>query len=82
MYSLAMVIDDLSGAPRRLRVLLCLFVCASVAAFFAPVDEAAFAHEGEGSAVVHVSDKGFAPRSVAVDSGDTVVFENVDDEAH
>ena len=48
-----------------MSALPCLFASASVAAFFAPVDE-----------------KGFEPRSVTVDPGDTVAFENVDDEAH
>jgi plastocyanin len=74
--------DGPSVVLRRPKVLLCLFVCVSVAAFFVPVD-AIFAHEGdEGSVVVHVTDKGFEPRSVEIQSGDTVVFENVDDEAH
>ena len=43
----------------------------------------AFAHEDDGdSVVVHVTDEGFEPRSVEVEAGRTVVFENVGDEAH
>jgi plastocyanin len=67
---------------RRPKVLICLFVGVSVAAFLVPVDVIS-AHEGdEGSVVVHVTDEGFEPRSVEIQSGDTVVFENVGDETH
>ncbi len=67
---------------RRPRILMCLLMCVSVAAFLVPVD-AISAHEGdEGSVVVHVTDKGFEPRSVEIQPHVSVVFENVDDEAH
>jgi plastocyanin len=70
------------GALRRPAVSLCVFACSFVAASFAFAD-GALAHEGEdGSAVVHVTDEGFEPRSVEVGAGDTVVFENVGEEAH
>jgi plastocyanin len=74
--------DGPSVVLHRPKILLCLLVCVSVAVFFVPVD-VIFAHEGdEGSVVVHVTDKGFEPRSVEIQSGDTVVFENVGEEAH
>ena len=70
------------GALRRPTVSLCVFACWFVATFFAFASGAS-AHEGEdGSAVVHVTDEGFEPRSVEVGAGDTVVFENVGEEAH
>jgi plastocyanin len=70
------------GVLRRPAVSLCVFACSFVAASFA-VAGGALAHEGEdGSAVVHVTDEGFEPRSVEVGAGDTVVFENVGEEAH
>jgi hypothetical protein len=51
---------------RRPKVLICLFVGVSVAAFLVPVDVIS-AHEGdEGSVVVHVTDEGFEPRSVEI----------------
>ena len=75
-----MISDNLSVVLRP-GALLCLFVCVSVAAFFSI--DAVLAHEGnDGSVVVHVTDKGFEPRSVEIQSGDTIVFENVGDEAH
>ena len=77
-----MVSSDLVRTLRRPRVLLCLLACLSVAGFFALAGEAS-AHEGDdGSVVVHVTDDGFEPRSVEVDAGTTVVFENVGGEAH
>ena len=73
---------SLRGALRRPAVSLCVFACSFVAAFLAFAGGAS-AHEGEdGSAVVHVTDEGFEPRSVEVGAGDTVVFENVGEEAH
>ena len=73
---------SLRGALRRSAVSLCVFACSFVAAFLAFAGGAS-AHEGEdGSAVVHVTDEGFEPRSVEVGAGETVVFENVDDEGH
>lgn len=78
-----MVIKDPSPILRRQGALLCLFACVSVALFLTRMD-ASFAHEEErgGSVVVHVTDEGFEPRSVELASGETVVFENVDDEGH
>ena len=44
----------------------------------------ALAHEegAAGEVVVHVTEKGFEPESVKVRTGETVVFENMDDEGH
>jgi plastocyanin len=70
------------GSLRWPGVLLCVFACTLVAASFAFAGEV-LAHEGEENAVVvHVTEKGFEPESVKVRAGDTVVFENVDDEGH
>jgi plastocyanin len=68
---------------RRAGAFFCVFACVSVALFLTRT-EASFAHEEEegGSVVVHVTEEGFDPASVEVQSGDTVVFENVDDEGH
>ena len=66
---------------RRLGILFCLLVCESVVAFLVCVGPTA-AHEHDDSVVVQVTDKGFEPESVEVGSGDTVVFENVDQNAH
>jgi plastocyanin len=66
-------------ALRRPGILLGIFLCVAAFTF---VGEA-FAHEDDGgSVVVHVTDEGFEPRSVEVEAGRTVVFENVGDEAH
>jgi plastocyanin len=63
-------------------VSLCALACFFVAAFFAFAGGAS-AHEGEdGSVVVHMTEGGFEPRSLEVKAGETVVFENVDDEGH
>ena len=74
------------GVLRRPTVSLCVSACLFVATFFATFfafASGASAHEGEGgSAVVHVTDEGFEPRSVEVGAGGTVVFENVGEEAH
>ncbi|MDF2702257.1 MAG: hypothetical protein K0S10_1201 [Rubrobacteraceae bacterium] len=68
------------GVLRRPGTLLCILACSVGAALFA---SGALAHEGdEGEVVVHVTKDGFEPRSVEVQAGDTVVFENVDDEGH
>jgi plastocyanin len=65
---------------------LCLLACFSVAAFaaafFAFAGEASAHEDDEDTVVVHLTDEGFEPRSVEVESGRTVVFENVGDEAH
>jgi plastocyanin len=63
-------------------VFACFLVAALVTAFFA-LAQGASAHEGEdGDVVIHATEKGFKPRSVEVEVGTTVVFENVDDEGH
>ena len=67
-------------AARRPRVLFCLLACLSVVLLLAPT--AASAHEEDGTAVVHVTDEGFEPRSVEVGVGDTVSFENAGSEGH
>ena len=70
------------GTLRRPGALLCVFACSLVAASLAFAD-GALAHEGEeGEVVVHVTEKGFEPESVKVRAGETVVFENMDDEGH
>src|ERR687898_1527429 len=66
------------GALRRAGILLGIFLC--IAAFTFAGE--AFAHEDDDRSVVHVTDEGFEPRSVEVEAGRTVVFENVNDEAH
>lgn len=78
-----MASNDLSVPLRLAGAFVFLFTCVSVAVLLAPMD-ASFAHEEEdgGSVVVHMTDKGFEPRSVEVGAGETVVFENVDDEGH
>jgi len=77
---LRVVSSDALKTLRRPGVLLCLLVCLLASAFFA---NGAFAHEGgENSVVVHVTDEGFEPKSVEVEAGTTVVFENVGGEAH
>jgi plastocyanin len=67
----------------RLRISSCLLACVSVIAFLLYVGPATAHEENDnGSAVVHVTDKGFEPESVEIRSGDTVVFENVEQQAH
>ncbi|MBA2524871.1 MAG: cupredoxin domain-containing protein [Pyrinomonadaceae bacterium] len=74
--------NGLSAALGRPGTLLCLVACVCIAAFFVFVDEA-LAHEGdEGGLVVHVTEEGFEPQSVEIGPGETVVFENEDDEGH
>jgi plastocyanin len=74
--------ENPSPILRRPAVLFCLLACVSVAPFLVRMD-ASFAHPlDEGSVVVHVTNDGFEPRSVEVGAGETVVFENVDDEGH
>jgi len=82
-YPLLMASTELGSMLRRPGILLCLFACVSVALFLARTD-ASFAHEDEegGSVVIHVTDEGFEPGSVEVGAGESVVFENVDDEGH
>ena len=67
-------------AVRWARVLFCLLPCVSIILLLDPVG--AYAHEGDGTVVVHVTDAGFEPRSVEVGPGDTVAFENAGDKAH
>jgi plastocyanin len=77
-----MVIKDPSPILRRPAILFCLFACVSLASFLVRMD-ASLAHPlDRGSVVVHVTEKGFEPGSVEVAAGETVVFENVDDEGH
>lgn len=78
-----MASTELGSMLRRPGILLCLFACVSVALFLARTD-ASFAHEDEegGSVVIHVTDEGFEPGSVEVGAGESIVFENVDDEGH
>ena len=67
------------GALRRVGILLIILLCAAVLSFAGK----AYSHEDDGgSVVVHVTDEGFEPRSITVEAGRTVVFENVGDEAH
>lgn len=63
------------------RALICLFVCISATVFLAPVERAS-AHETDGDVVVHVTDEGFEPRSLEIEAGETVVFENAGQKAH
>jgi plastocyanin len=78
-----MVIKDPSSILRRPGSLFCLFVCLPVALLFIVRMDASFAHPLDGdSVVVHVTGDGFEPRSVEVGAGETVAFENVDDEGH
>ena len=83
-YPLPVANAVLTGASRRAGVVLCLLACFSAAAFaMAFFAGGASAHEGdEDAVVVHVTDEGFEPRSVEVEAGTTVVFENVGGEAH
>ncbi|HLL40881.1 MAG TPA: cupredoxin domain-containing protein [Rubrobacteraceae bacterium] len=66
----------------RTITLIYLSVCVSAVVFMTLVD-AASAHENEGGdVVVHVTEAGFDPQSVEVGVGETVVFENLGQEAH
>lgn len=66
----------------RTRTLIYLSICVSAVTIMALVD-AASAHENEdGDVVVHVTEAGFDPQSVEVGAGETVVFENLGQEAH
>ncbi len=76
-----MMTTDLSSMLHRLGASLCLLACVSVALFLAPV-KGSLAHEEAGGVVVHATNGGFEPESVEVAAGETVVFENVDDEGH
>ena len=77
-----MLNENLGPTLRRLATLLCLFVCVSVASSLVRMD-ASLAHPlDDGDVVVHVTQKGFEPASVEVGAGETVVFENLDDEGH
>ena len=74
--------EDFGPMLRRVATLSCLLACMSVALFLARV-EPSLAHEGEGDGVlVHVTEDGFEPESVEVGAGETLVFENLDDEGH
>lgn len=76
--SYALRMASFIGTLRRPAILLCSLIAASLV--FAG---AVSAHEGGGgNVVVHVTEEGFEPRSVEVEAGGTVVFENVGDEAH
>jgi plastocyanin len=67
------------GTLRRAGILLVIILGAAVLSFAGK----AYSHEDDGgSVVVHVTDEGFEPRSITVEAGRTVVFENVGDEAH
>jgi plastocyanin len=66
------------GTVRRAGILLVIILGAAVLSFAGE----AYSHEDDGSVVVHVTDEGFEPRSITVEAGRTVVFENVGDEAH
>jgi plastocyanin len=67
------------GALWRVGILLFILLCAAAFTFAGE----AYSHEDDGgSVVVHVTDEGFEPRSITVEAGRTVVFENVGDEAH
>ena len=68
------------GTIRRAGILLVIILGAAVLSFAGE----AYSHEedDDGSVVVHVTDEGFEPRSITVEAGRTVVFENVGDEAH
>ncbi len=73
----------LRRASGRALALLCLLGCLCAAAFLFVFAGEASAHEREdGSVVVHLTQKRFEPRSIEVEAGTTVVFENVDDEGH
>ena len=72
--------DCFSKAARRARGLFCLLACVSVVLLLAPAGTAS-AHEGDGTVVVHVTDEGFGPRSVEIEPGNTVTFENASSEA-
>lgn len=75
-----MIAKDLSPIRCRPVAFFCLFVCLSFALFLIGMD-AAGAQE-EGGVVVRVTKDGFKPKSVEVGAGETLVFENVDDEGH
>ncbi len=65
---------------RRLGALFCLFAGVSGVLSLA-LAEGSLAHEGDGGeAVVHATGEGF--EAVEVGAGETVVFENLDDEGH
>ena len=67
------------GTIRRAGILLVIILGATVLSFAGK----AYSHEDDGgSVVVHVTDEGFEPRSITVEAGRTVVFENAGDEAH
>ncbi|HEV8223906.1 MAG TPA: cupredoxin domain-containing protein, partial [Rubrobacteraceae bacterium] len=67
------------GTIRRAGILLVIILGAAVLSFVGK----AYSHEDDGgSVVVHVTDEGFEPRSITVEAGRTVVFENAGDEAH
>ena len=67
------------GTLWRAGILLVIILGAAVLSFAGK----AYSHEDDGgSVVVHVTDEGFEPRSITVEAGRTVVFENVGDEAH
>lgn len=72
--------DCFSKAARWARGLFCLLACVSVVLLLASAGTAS-AHEGDGTVVVHVTDEGFEPRSVEIEPGDTVTFENASSEA-
>jgi plastocyanin len=65
----------------RPGMLLCLLACSFVALFLAKM-ESSSAHEQANGVVVHLTEEGFEPESVKVGAGETIVFENVDDEGH
>lgn len=82
LASYALRMNDFDRGPLRPGVLLCALACLSVAASLAFASGAS-AHEGEGgTVVVHVTDEAFEPRSIEVEAGARVVFENVGAEGH
>jgi plastocyanin len=76
-----MVSKNRASALPRLTAPLCLFVCLCLGALLLCAG-VSFAHEGGGEVVVHVTDEGFEPGRVEVAAGETLVFENADDEGH
>ena len=80
--TLALVVEEgFSKGPCSRRVLICLCVCVSVVSL-ASAEEVP-AHENDGAnVVVHITDEGFEPQTLEVQSGETVVFENSGQNPH
>ena len=77
-----MIVEEgFSKGPCLRRVLIYLCVCISVVSL-ASTEEVS-AHENDGANfVVHVTDEGFEPQTLEVQSGETVVFENAGQKPH